>query len=353
MTMLLDSSRPLASIAVFRALQLGDLLCAVPALRALRRAFPRAHIALIGLEGAREFRDRFQSYVDELIRFPGIPEFPEQPASPQELPDFFEQMRQRRFDVALQLHGSGASSNALVQKLGAARWGGFVPDANGEVPGLCMAWPDGLPEPRRYLALLRHLGIDASDDRLEFRCTEADRRAAQYLLRAHALDPARLVLMHIGARLPSRRWPLDRYARVATSLAGQGWQVALTGTSAERDMVDQLRREAAVPLADLCGATGLGSLAALVGACRLLICNDTGISHVAAAMGAPSVVIACGSDAQRWAPLDSQRHRVLAASAPCRPCAFHECPIGHPCALAVMVPQVLDQARRQLERSAP
>ncbi len=353
MTPLLDTAHPPASIAVFRALQLGDLLCVVPALRALRRAFPRAHIALVGLAGAREFRERFNAYVDELISFPGIPEFPEQLARPRELPAFYQRMHRRRFDVALQVHGSGGQSNAVVAGLGAARWGGFVPDAADEVPGLRMAWPDGLPEPRRYLSLLHHLGVEANDARLEFPCTEADRHAAEDLLREHGLDPGRLVLMHVGARLASRRWPLSRYAEVAARLGGLGWQVALTGTTAEREMTAQLRHMAGVALADLCGETSLGSLAALVGRCRLLVCNDTGISHVAAAVGAPSVVIACGSDAGRWAPLDRERHIVLAADAPCRPCAYESCPIGHPCALAVTAPQVLEQAERQLRRTAP
>ena len=353
MTPLLDPASPPASIAVFRALQLGDMLCAVPALRALRRAFPQAHVALVGLPGAREFCARFHAYVDELIEFPGIPAFPEQPARPQALPAFFRRMSRSGYDVALQMHGSGARSNPLVERLGARRWGGFVAEAAAEIPGQRLAWPDGLPEPRRYLALLRHLGLPAEDDGLEFPIGEADRNEARRLLREHALDPARLVLMHVGARLPSRRWPLERYAQVAQALAGQGWQVALTGTEAERGMTAELRRRAGVPLADLCGATALGGLAALVAVCRLLVCNDTGISHVAAAVGARSVVIACGSDAARWAPLDRRRHAVLAADAPCRPCAYETCPIGHPCALAVSVPQVLACARAQLGRVEP
>ena len=347
----LVAQRPPAHIAVFRALQLGDMLCAVPALRALRRAYPDAYIVLVGLPDAAEFVRRFAHYIDALLPFPGVPAFPEQAAREAALPAFFEDAGARRFDLAIQMHGSGNQSNLLVQALGARRWAGFVPDARQQVPGARMAWPAHLPEPQRYLALLRFMGLPAEDATLEFPLTGGDMRQAQSLLHDAGLLAHRTVLIHPGARMPSRRWPVDRFAAVARGLADQGWQIGVTGTRQEARLTAGVITQAGVGI-DLCGRTALGSLAALVRRCRLVVCNDTGMSHIAAATGTRSVVIASGSDVERWAPLDRQRHAVAAVPVPCRPCAYQVCPIGHPCALGVTVDGVLDRARRQLQEAA-
>src|SRR5690606_30618641 len=109
----------LERIAVFRALNLGDLLCFIPALRGLRKAAPDAQICLIGLENVRPLLERFKHYVDELIIFPGLDSFPEQQAAEEELPQFYRRMQARRFDLALQMHGDGTHSNGVVKQLGA------------------------------------------------------------------------------------------------------------------------------------------------------------------------------------------------------------------------------------------
>jgi len=339
-----------ARIAVFRALQLGDMLCAVPALRALRRRFPRARITLIGLAGAEGFQQRFNAYVDELAPFPGMAGLPEQPPDADALPGFFSWARAQRFDVALQLHGSGRLTHDIVRRLGAARMAGFRPQAPAETEphAWWMPWPDHLPEVERYLELMRFLDIACDDAALEFPVTGTDREAAAALSMREGLRPDRTVLVHPGARLPSRRWPAERYAAVASAIARAGYDVALTGSGQERPLAREVARLARAPLHDLAGRTELGVLAALLERSRLLVCNDTGVSHMAAAMRTPSVVIASGSDTHRWAPADRTRHVVLWHDVACRPCAHPECPIGHPCALGVEVPDVVRQAERML-----
>ena len=336
------------SVVVFRALNLGDMLCAVPALQALRHRLPHAHITLVGLAAAKPVLRFFPNLVDELVEFPGDDAFPEKEVDTHALPGFYHSMRKRRFDVAIQLHGSGGRSNAIVQKMEPAQWVGFVPDAQAAEPGRLMPWLDDLHEVHRYLALLEYIGIPAHDDRYELGVGPEDEAQARALAAESGLMLERLVIVHPGARLRSRRWPVERFAAVASALADDGWHVALTGSSAELELVQAVQRAANKPMVNLCGATDLDSLAAMVKLARLLVCNDTGISHVAAGVGTPSVVIASGSDVRRWAPLDKDRHRVLHAALPCRPCAYEVCPIGHPCALGVSVSEVLAAAREYL-----
>ncbi|HWK71709.1 MAG TPA: glycosyltransferase family 9 protein [Burkholderiaceae bacterium] len=337
-------------VAVFRALNLGDLLCSVPALRALRKALPGAWIALVGLDSARPVVERFHHYLDELILFPGHDAFPEQSARPAELPGFYRRMRSRRFDLVLQMHGSGAQSNAVASAMAARDWAGFVPEPRQQEEGRLLAWPDDQPEVRRYLSLVSFLGLPPGSADLEFPLNDDDRKQADALAAQLDLDPARCIFVHPGARLESRRWPIERFAAVAGALEKEGWRIVITGSSEEEALARRLAEQLSPRAVNLCGKTPLGALAGLLQRGRLLICNDTGISHIAAALATPSVVIASGSDVARWAPLNRHLHAVLHHSVPCRPCAYRQCPIGHVCAKAIGVEQVLAKAALQLRK---
>lgn len=322
----------LQRIAVFRALQLGDMLCAVPALRALRAAAPNARITLIGLPWAAGFVERFSQYVDDLLIFPGFPGFPEREVESGAMPSFLEEVQRRRFDLAIQMHGSGKLSNSLVGLLGAQHIAGYFeqgqycPD-----PQRFIAWEESEHEVLRYVRLMEFLGAASCGEATEFPLFDADYQA---LRQSHDELPApgTYVCVHPGARLPSRRWMPQRFAQVADHLADRGMKVVITGSAEEHDITAAVIRAMHAPVLDLTGKTSLGALAALVAQARLVVCNDTGISHIAAAMATPSVIVCCGSDPVRWAPLDSARHCVVGASVACRPCMHFSCPIGHHCA---------------------
>jgi ADP-heptose:LPS heptosyltransferase len=93
-------------------------------------------------------------------------------------------------------------------------------------------------------------------------------------------------------------------------------------------------------------------LGALIERARLLVCNDTGVSHIAAALGTPSVVVSCGADVARWAPLAAERHVVVWEPLACRPCGYSQCPVGHGCAHAIEASQVAALAEQFTSTSA-
>jgi hypothetical protein len=176
-------------IAVFRALQLGDMLCAVPAWRALRAAFPRAEIILIGLPWAREFAERFAHYFDSFVEFPGYPGLPEIVPALDQLPGFLSAVQAEHFDLAIQMHGCGTITNPLVASFGARDLAGFYkagqfrPDAS-----RFLIYPEELPETWRHLRLMEHLGIPLQREELEFPLFPEDWVALERIPEAQHLE---------------------------------------------------------------------------------------------------------------------------------------------------------------------
>jgi ADP-heptose:LPS heptosyltransferase len=309
-------------IAILRALQLGDLLCAVPALRALRCAYPAARITLVALPWAASFAARFARYIDDFAEFPGFP---------------------GKFDWVLQMHGDGSRTNDIAARLGGKRIAGFY-RREGPCPDreTFVEWEDRENEVLRCLRLAAQVGAPPAGTDLEFPLGEAD--WAEW----RALGLADYVCLHAGSQLSSRRWPPERFAAVGDALAARGWRVVLTGSDGEAGLTARVAYAMQAPATDLAGKTTLGGVAALIARARLLVSNDTGVSHLAAALRTPSVVVCCGADPQRWSPLDRELHRVLYHDVACRPCMHSECPIGHPCALGVPTEAVMREVSRML-----
>lgn len=321
-------------IAVFRALVLGDMLCAVPALRALKKGWPHAELTLIGLPWASELAQRL-TMVDRFIEFPGFPGLPESIADIAALPGFLTRMQEERFDLLVQLHDNGRITNPLIAACGAVHTAGFVePGGYTPDPGLFVAWPTQGHEVDRLLSLVDGLGLPRCGTQLEFPLNDTDRiELASVWPGAYGGQP--YVCLHAGAQLPSRRWPAVRFAEVADTMAERGYAVVLTGTSHEASLVAEVEQAMRHSAVNLAGKTHLWTLGALIEHARLLICNDTGVSHVAAALGTGSVVVSAGADVTRWSPMNRARHSVLWQLTPCRPCSFARCPYDHECAKAI------------------
>lgn len=150
--------------------------------------------------------------IDDFIVFPGFPDRPERVPDVAALPRFLT-VRMRRFDLAIQLHGSGALSNSIVGLLGARRQAGFH-EAGSWTPDLVTCLPWGEPEHKvtRYLRLMQRLGCSGGDAALEFPFEAADRAAMAALEplppagRYVCIAPARGCGRGAGRRRGSGRW---------------------------------------------------------------------------------------------------------------------------------------------------
>jgi ADP-heptose:LPS heptosyltransferase len=294
-------------LAVLRANALGDLLFAVPALEALRAAYPEAEIVLLAREWHAEFAPGRVPAVDRVVVVPhaeGIWAPPGEAAGEQELDRFFRAMTEERFDLALQLHGGGRNSNPFTRRLGAPVTAGLrTPDA--EALDRWVPYVYYQPEIFRLLEVVATVG--AVPGPLEPRLTvlDADRAEAAEHLPDHGL----LVALHPGATDARRRWPADRFAAVGDALAAEGAQVLVTGTAEEGEIVDEVVDRMKARALGLAGTLSTGGLAGALARCALVVSNDTGPLHVAAAVGASTVGIFWCGNLINAGPVTRRRHR--------------------------------------------
>lgn len=258
-------------LLALRALKLGDLLVAVPALRALRRAFPDHHISYAAQKWLSPVVDLVGS-VDALLPLHGL--------------DVPIPLEPGRIDVAVNLHGSGPESTGRLEALAPRRLLGHAG------PGLGgPEWRDGIHERERWADLMSWHGIPA--DPLDY-----------LLLPPRSASPAPgAAIVHVGAAYGSRLWPVERFAAVAGELHRAGREVLFTGSAGERP-----RALAAAELAGLrqgtvvAGELGLDGFAAAIAGASLVVSADTGAAHLASAYARPSVVIFGPAPVAEWGP---------------------------------------------------
>ncbi len=307
---MLINPKDVKKIAVFRALQLGDLLCAVPAFRALREAYPDASITLLGLPWAASFVQRFNKYFDKLKHFPGFPGLPEQNFNAEKTVSFLQEMNDEKYDLILQMQGNGTIVNPLMELMGSKITAGFYklddycPDST-----LYLPYPPGVHEIERHLQLMDHLSIERQGSYLEFPLTEKD---FQELRDADLiLEPGSYVCVHPGSRGTWRQWPPAFFALLADICYEHGKQVIITGTKDEIEIAEEVANRMQHTSIIAAGKTTLGSMAALIDSAYAIISNCTGPAHMAAALRTRSIIISMDGEPERWTYQEDNLHYAL------------------------------------------
>lgn len=313
---------------------LGDTVMAVPAIRALRAAYPDARTMLVGpwvslLTG--------QGLAESLVTYPR--------AWGGRLA-MTDAARRFAADMAVLLPNSTEAALAAWY-WGAARRIGFA--AGGR--SLLLTDAVVLPQPRRhqvdeYLMLAEHAGGIAADRVPRLAPPDADgddRRQTRALLRdAGAREGRPLVGVHLGAAYgPAKVWPLERTAQLCRLAHDEGAEAVLLG--APGDAAAAASVAAAAPALSLVGRDRPQLLPALLSEIDVLVSGDTGVAHLAAALGTRVVTLFGPTDAILTAPRGAGA-AVLTNPVPCSPCFYRACPIEHPCLRGIEPAAVLERA---------
>ena len=311
----------MSRILVYRAIGLGDFLTAVPALRAVARAYPTAEVCLAApgpLAPLAPLTGAVRTFLPtgELAPPPWSGEAPA---------------------LAVNLHGRGPQSHRLLQALAPRRLVAFAnPDVGVDGP----PWRPAEHEVARWCRLLRESGIPAAPADLDLAVPDA------------TVPVRAATVVHPGAAAPGRRWPVDRFAEVAAQLAAEGHSVVVTGVPSELPAARAVAVRAGLPDDRLlAGRLDLGDLAALVADARLVVCGDTGVGHLATAYRTPSVLLFGSMPPALWGPPAGRgEHRVIwHGEVADRPAQSGQ---PHPAVLAITVAEVL-AAVGEVDRTGP
>ncbi len=339
---LLARSGRIDKVALLRASRIGDFICAVPAFKALRTALPSAKIALIGLPFVRDLCARLP-YLDRFIPFSGFPGIAEQFFKPARAVRLFSGMQSERYDLAVQMHGTGVFSNTYALLLGARVTAGFIRE--GDPPGILDAacpMPASGHEVQRLLAFTRFLGAPSVGETTEFPVLAHDRARAEALL-SHAVPP--YIGLHLFARKPEKCWPGERFMEAARRLrADHGGTVVLIGGKDNGAAASGVAGRIGPACVDLTGTTAIGTLGAVIERLAVLLTNDSGPAHIAYALGTPTVTIFGETDPERWGPPAHGPFRAVKRVLPCSPCREDTCDSGYACLRSIGVDEVVAAA---------
>lgn len=354
-------------ILLIRLRLIGDVVFTTPIPRALKRAFPESHVTyLVEPQAAPVVAGN--PHLDEVIVAPR----PRGVARIAADVGLARALRRARYDLVIDLHG-GPRSSWLALATGAPQRIGYRIQGRSWMYTRTVARARTLRQRHSVVNqwdLLEAIegwpagGPDPSRDAVEMARDEAaDARIARRLQAAGIGPEHELIVAHVSAGNPFRRWPEPAFTTLITGLAAASPQrrIVLSSGPSDREAAGRIAaaaRESLAGAADRVVAFGefnLAELRALVERSRLFIGGDTGPLHVAATTATPIVGIYGPTEPVRSAPWRDPRvptESVEVAGLPCRPCDQRVCEPGDFRCLTTLKPEaVLSAAERAMRAS--
>lgn len=341
-------------ILIIRPSAIGDIVMASPLIKALREAYPKAHLAWL-------IESRFQEvlysnpFLDQLIVWPKdrwkqLWEKGRVDLLSREIKWFRAELR--GFDLVVELQGL-LRSRLLAWLSGAPERIGFASKEPGKIfmSRVLSRGPESKRMSSEYAYMARFLCLPVDDFKPHISTTESDRSGARTKMHEAGLRGNYAVLAPFTTR-PQKRWVIERWGEISEALKEEfDLEILILGGGtdlAEADAIESLARNAVY---NLTGSTPLGESLAAVQNASLLVGVDTGLTHAGTAFAVPTVALFGPTCPYLSTPSD--KTRVLYHPLPCSPCKRSPvCNGDFTCMKKITVEEVLDSAKGLLDQSS-
>ncbi len=324
-------------VLFFKPGAIGDFLQALPALKALKKKFPAAHVTVMvspGLDSlilGTPVADRVQVFDKSKLK-----------KRLKDFIDFIVQVRRERYDLFVDMQASSLRSFLVRRFSGAPTVLVYKKQKK---------WTERrLHAAENFMEALLPLGITDPVHDIELPVTADAREAAGKFLAHHGVDRAKpLIALNcsVGAARPARNWLPDRFAALADRLIQKlGAAVVFIGGSEDRELVRTVMMAMKEKAVSAAGELSISHSAALLAWCACLVSSDTGPLHLATAVGTPVVGLYGSTDPRRTGPI-GRGHWVLLKDLPCVPCEEKDCPQStRACMSEITVDDVYEAVRK-------
>jgi lipopolysaccharide heptosyltransferase II len=324
----------------------GDLILAVPSLRAIRKKFPQGKITLLVEPGYIEIVQSCP-YLDDIISY----DRRRKDRSWKRTVKLINRLRQMDFDLAVDLQNSLRSHlisclSCIPKRYGYARGMGRL-----LLTDKARNFKAVIPALRHQLKVLNLLGIKEIDERLELWPSKKDKKHVSAFLSESGINSGQVLIgMNPGGsrRWMTKRWPLEKFASLGDRLSEQfKARIVITGSGEEEEIGGRLFYLMKSKPINAVGRTSLPELACLIKRCQVYITGDSAPMHVAAAVGTRLIALFGPTDPLRHLP-PGNAQIVIRKDLDCSPCYRPNCN-RHTCMKEITVGEVLNAVKEQLK----
>jgi ADP-heptose:LPS heptosyltransferase len=314
----------IARILVFRTGSLGDSICSLPALDALRHHYPDARIEVLTETGGTNLigidKLAAPSLVDAFIFYKNY-----------SLSHLIGMLRQNQYDLFVLLPQAHAPFRSTMRNLLFARWIN-AKKAIGFKMGVTRVFArqqakgNHIPNVREFfMSILSELNIQPQQPyRYPFNIQDEDIRFTDHLLAGHQIRPEKTLAIVAGAKRDQNRWPLSYFDKTISYFVSRGYQCILIGGAEDQALVKKLNSYPVIH--DFTGQLTPIQSGLIMGKCRLTLSNDTGPLHLAYAFGARVVALFSSRDyPDLWFPPKEQAFTFRNQEIHCSECFTETC----------------------------